>query len=274
MPNETAKEVLAAAVAALEAGQRVAMLTVVRTVGSTPRRGGAKMLLAEDGRMAGTIGGGTLEERALQEAAQALKEGRSRLTHYELTGAGENSLGLCGGSMDVSIEILEPPLRLLLVGAGHIAVPLAAMAVMTSMDVIIVDDRPEYATRERFPSAKEVHVVAYDRNTRTLGPLPVSITPSTAVVIATWGWDEAALRQVLPTPAYYIGLVASRHKKKLIFDHLVKEGFTVSELERVRAPAGLDVGRDMPGEIAVSILAEILMVRNRLTGRPLMERHW
>ncbi len=269
MANETVKDVLAAAVAALEVGQRVVLLTVVRAVGSTPRRTGAKMLLRDDGSFVGTIGGGTLEEKALQDATGALKEGRSRLQHYEFSGKGEDSVGLCGGAVDVSIEVLEPALRLVLVGAGHIAVPLAAMAAMTGMDVMVVDDRAEYLRKERFPSAKEVHTVLYDRATETLAPLPVAITPSTAVVIATWGWDEPALRQVLRTPAYYIGLVASRRKMKLIFDDLRNEGFAVAELERVRAPAGLDVGRDAPGEIAVSILAEILMVRNGLSGLPL-----
>lgn len=271
MPNETIKEVLAAAVAALDAGQRAAMLTLVHSQGSTPRHSGAKMLLRADGSVVGTIGGGTLEERALLDARQAIGEGRSRLLHYEFSGRAEGSVGLCGGAVEVSIEILEPSLRLLIIGAGHIAQPLAAIAGLCGLAVIVVDDRPEWANRERFPTAKEIHIVAYERETETLAPLPVTITPSTAVLLATWGWDEPALAQVLDTPAFYLGLVASRRKLKLIIEALAGRGIDPALMERVHAPAGLDVGGETPGEIAVSIMAEILMVRHGGTGQAIRD---
>jgi xanthine dehydrogenase accessory factor len=269
MANETVLEVLQAAVSALQAGQRAALLTVVRSVGSTPRHSGAKMLLRQDGTVVGTIGGGTLEERAIRDAQDVLKTGRSTLKSYEFGGKTDESVGLCGGSVDVSIEALVPPTRLVIIGAGHIAQPLAAMAGMVGMDVIVVDDRPEWASPERFPKAKAVHIVAYDRASETLAPLPVDITPSTAVVLATWGWDEPALRQVITTPAFYIGLVASRRKLKLIFDSLSKGGIDPALIARVHSPAGLDLGAENPGEIALSIMAEILAVRNAASGQPL-----
>ena len=266
MANDSVIDVLQGAVSAANAGQRAALLTVVRASGSTPRRAGAKMLLREDGTCLGTIGGGTLEERAVLDARQALQEGTTLLAHYDISGQDEASLGLCGGVVDVSIEVLLPPPRLVIIGAGHIAQPLASMASMVGMHVIIIDDRPDWASAERFPTAKEIHVIAYDRATEALAPLPVEITSATAVVLATWGWDEPALLLVLPTPAFYIGLVASRRKLNLISKRLAAQGLDSQMMDRVHAPAGLDLGGDTPGDIALTIMAEIQRTRHATSG--------
>lgn len=269
MADHSVLDVLQAAVSALQSGQRAALLTIVRSHGSTPRHSGAKMLLQEDGAQMGTIGGGTLEESALRDAQQALIEGQSRLTTYELSGKTEQSVGLCGGAVEVSIEVLMPAAQLVIIGAGHIAQPLAAMAGMTGMDVIIVDDRPDWATHERFPQAKQIHVVNYDRSSETLAPLPLEITSSTAVVVATWGWDEPALRQILATPAFYIGLIGSKRKLALLADSLQAHGVDLELFKRVHAPIGLDLGGETPGEIALSVMAEIQLVRHGGSGQPL-----
>jgi xanthine dehydrogenase accessory factor len=268
MANETILEVLQAAVGALEAGQRAALLTVVRSAGSTPRHSGAKMLLRADGSLVGTIGGGTLEERAIVEAQQALASGRSALASYEFSGTGDDSVGLCGGQVEVAIDVLMPASRLIMIGAGHISQALALMAATAGMSVEVVDDRPEWASADRFPGAR-CHIVAYDRASETLAPLPIEITPSTALVLATWGWDEPALRQILSSSAYYIGLVASRRKLKLISDRLRAAGVAQEQIDLIHAPAGLDLGAEAPGEIAVAILAEIMLVRNQASGQPL-----
>ncbi len=269
MANETILAVLQAAVSALEAGQRAALLTIVHAVGSTPRRAGAKMLVRADGACVGTIGGGAFEERALLDAQQALSGGGPAVKHYDVSGEPDDTLGLCGGVIDVSIEILVPDPRLVIIGAGHIGQALATLAGLTGMDVVIIDDRPQWATPERFPAARQIHVVAYERSSETLAPLPQEITPSTAVVVATWGWDEPALRQILATPAFYIGLVGSRRKRALIAGKLTQHGVDEHAIVRVRAPAGLDLGGDSPGEIALSIMAEIQLARSGRTGQPL-----
>lgn len=269
MGNETPLEVLQAATAALATGQRAALLMVVHAAGSTPRHGGAKMLVRADGSLVGTIGGGTLEERAVVDALAAMQTGRFVLKRYEFSGRHEESVGLCGGMVDVAIDVLLPPMQLIVIGAGHIAQPLVAMAGMSGVDVIVVDDRSAWANRERFPAARDIHIVPYDRQTETLGQMPIRVTPETAIVLATWGWDEPALRQVIASPAFYIGLVASRRKLKLIFDILAERGIDAALIERVHAPAGLDLGAETPAEIAVSILAEILQVRAAATGQSL-----
>jgi xanthine dehydrogenase accessory factor len=269
MANETVLDVLNAAVSALQAGQRAALLTIVRSHGSTPRHSGAKMLLRQDGTQIGTIGGGTLEEAAVRDAHVALKQGRSAFNTYELSGRTADSVGLCGGAVEVSIEVLMPAAQLVIIGAGHIAQPLAAMAGMIGMDVNVIDDRADWATRARFPQAKELHVVSYDRATETLAALPVQITPSTAIVVATWGWDEPALRQVLASPAFYIGLIGSKRKLAFMAEILQQHGADMDLFTRVHAPIGLDLGGETPGEIALSIIAEIQLVRHGASGQPI-----
>ncbi len=260
----------------LERGQAVALATVVRVRGSAPRHDGARMLIWADGRIQGTVGGATLEQRVIADARRALGQRQSRLERYVFnTHDDPESVGLCGGSVEVHIEVLEPETTLVLIGAGHIARPLAQMAALIGMRVGVVDDRAEFADRARFPKGAEVAQVAYDAESEGLAPLPVALTPSSYVVVATWGWDEPALAQILaadPPPAY-VGLVASPTKARVLRDRLVKRGLSAEAVGRIRAPVGLDLGAETPEEIALSILAEILTVRRQASGAPLQELH-
>lgn len=267
-------EVNEAAIRALEQGERVALATVVRVRGSAPRHEGARMVIWADGRIVGTVGGATLEQKVIQHAQQALRTRRGRVEKYLLsTDEDPRSLGLCGGEVEVHIEVLEPQATLLIIGAGHIATPLSRMAEQTGMRVVVADDRPEFANQERFPEAHELLQVDYDPESEQLSEIGFTPSPSNYVVVATWGWDEPALAQVLsaaPQPAY-VGLVASPTKARVIFERLRESGISSDALEAVRAPAGLDLGAESPGEIALSILAEILLVQRGASGRPLIE---
>jgi xanthine dehydrogenase accessory factor len=167
------------------------------------------------------------------------------------------------------VDVIQPRPELLVIGAGHIGLALATIGRIVGMRVVVIDDRPEWA--ERFPDADEVVIVPYDPETETLQPIPVAITPSTHIVVATWGWDEPALAQVATSPAPYIGLVASRRKAKIIFDGLLERGVPEEVLANVRVPAGLDLRAETPPEIALSIMAEILLLQRDATGLPLME---
>jgi xanthine dehydrogenase accessory factor len=268
-------EVSEEALAALQRGESVALATVVRVRGSAPRHAGARMLVWPDGRIVGTVGGATLEQRVIEHAQEALRKRRSRYETYALTPQGDmESLGLCGGEVEVHIEVLEPTATLYVIGAGHVALPLAEMAHHLGMRVVIVDDRPEFATQERFPHADRVGVVNYDPEREELGQLPIPLDPSCHVVVATWGWDEPALAQVLaadPPPAY-VGLVASRTKVRVIRHRLEEQGFAPETLDRIWAPIGLDLGAETPGEIALSILAEILLQARGGNAQPLSRK--
>jgi xanthine dehydrogenase accessory factor len=261
-----------AALLALERGEMVALATVVQVRGSAPRHDGARMLVWSDGHIVGTVGGATLEERVIQHAQEGLHANRSRLEKYLFTTEDNpESVGLCGGEVMVSIEILQPSPTLLIIGAGHVALALSQIAQPLEMRLVVVDDRAEFLTVERFPQAKQLICVRYDRKTEHLEPIPVSLTPSTYVIVATWGWDEPALAQILkarPVPAY-VGLISSKTKWRVIREKLLARGIPAEDLEGVHAPAGLELGAETPGEIALSILAEMLAVRKHAAALPM-----
>jgi len=252
---------------ALGRGEMVCLATVVRVRGSAPRHTGARLLVWPDGKFHGTIGGGTLEWRVIEDARAALVEGGPQFKNYVFdTHGGSDSVGLCGGSVDVHMDILKPDPVLLIVGAGHIAQPLAQMASLLDLRVVVVDDCREWANRERFPTAADVVVVDYEPTTETLAPIPIRMTPSTYVVITTWGYDLPALEQAIAQHPAYIGLVASPTKAKELFKRMIAKGVSPESLQRVNTPAGLDIGSEAPAEVALAILAEVVAVQRDGSG--------
>jgi xanthine dehydrogenase accessory factor len=254
------QEVFAAVADALERGEPAALVTIVSTMGSTPQRVGAKMLVFADGRLVGTIGGGCYENDAFWKAREAITNRRPQLVHYELSDDFAQETGLiCGGQMDVYIEPIEPSPELYVIGAGHVGFHLARLAHEVGFRVHVVDDREKFANSERFPTAAEV--VAED--------IPVWIgrarIPAHAyVVIVTRGHtnDLDALRALAPRELRYLGLIGSRAKVARIYDALRDEAVPADQLRSVHAPIGLDIGAVTPQEIAVSILAELIAVKH------------
>ncbi len=152
-----------------------------------------------------------------------------------------------------------PRIRLIIIGAGHVGQAVATLAAQTDFDVWVVDDRDQYANRERFAAAQRILVGPIDEVIPTL-----PITPETYALIVTrgHGHDQEALYHLAPKPAGYVGLIGSRRKIRLIFENLLQAGITPSDLERVTAPVGLDIGSQTVPEIAVSIVAELIARRN------------
>jgi xanthine dehydrogenase accessory factor len=250
---------MAAAAEALKRGEAVALVTVVRSRGSTPQRAGAKMLVFADGRTIGTIGGGCYENDAFWKARAALESGKSQLLHYELNDdfAQENGL-VCGGQMDVHVDPLEPTPHLYIVGAGHVGWHLGRFAADAGFRIHVVDDREKFASAERFPEAEEV-VAESIPDWLHRADLP----PSAFVVVVTRGHthDLEAMRSLAARDFRYLGLIGSRAKVRRIYDMLLAEGMPAECLDRVHAPIGLDIGAVTPAEIAVSIVAELIAVR-------------
>jgi xanthine dehydrogenase accessory factor len=251
--------VMAAAAEALKRGEAVALVTVVRSRGSTPQRAGAKMLVFADGRTIGTIGGGCYENDAFWKARAALESGKSQLLHYELNDdfAQENGL-VCGGQMDVHVDPLEPTPHLYIVGAGHVGWHLGRFAADAGFRIHVVDDREKFASAERFPDAEEV-VAESIPDWLHRADLPTSAF----VVVVTRGHthDLDAMRSLAARDFRYLGLIGSRAKVRRIYDMLLAEGMPAECLDRVHAPIGLDIGAVTPAEIAVSIVAELIAVR-------------
>lgn len=164
-------------------------------------------------------------------------------------------------------ELFAPPPSLIVLGAGHVGKALAGLARGLGVSVTVIDDRPEYASRERFPEADRVIAAPIGEALRSL-----AIGPKAAIVVAmrSHDLDYDATAGALRTPARYVGLMGARRKAVLVTERLVAEGFPIERVRALRAPIGLDIGARTPGEIAVSILAEWLMVRQGGTGSPML----
>jgi len=243
----------------LRNGRRGALITIVETVGSTPRKAGAKMLLTDEGKLVGTVGGGCVEADLVAYARRVMSEGTPATVDVDLTAKTqeENDM-LCGGKMKAFIEPIVADEKLVILGAGHISQALHDLAL--DLRIAVTDDRPQFANAERFPRAAQILAEPFEQQFEHQ-----MIDAATYIVIATRGhsWDEFCMEQALRTPARYIGLIGSRTKVMLFRKNLREKGFSDEELARVVCPAGLDIGAETPEEIALSILAQIVCVRRR-----------
>ena len=340
----------------LSQGEKAVLATVIQQSGSAPRKGGAQMVVREDGSFVGSIGGGRLEGEVLSEARTVVARNKGKILDFHLTGTevAETEM-ICGGDVTVFLEplsseltdlyaelldlhkqgeeavlatvISEGPIQegmvqkglisaegrsigplaldqkalqtaqevmkekkvrlipyqkgklylepvfsepvLYIFGAGHISRYIAPVAHIVGFEVIVVDDRKEFANREHFPQADEIWVEEFER-------VGVKIEPDeqTYMVVVTRGhmYDYTVLKQVLPMKSRYIGMIGSRRKRDLIYKQLIQDGYTQEELDRIHAPIGLAINAETPEEIAVSIVAELIKVRGE--GRPAHEKEW
>ena len=244
---------------ASEAGERVALATVVGVEGSAPRHGGARMVVWPDGRIVGTIGGGTLEHRVIAEAQEALLAGRPRRYAVNLT----RDLGMCcGGAMEVYIEPQEPRPHLILFGAGHVALAAGRQADALSFRVTVVDDREDWNSPERFPFAERLLVDAR-AYARTLDGAP---TRWVFVTTHEHALDQDLIEILLPRAWAWIGLIGSKVKVTRFFLRLRAAGMDPARFASLRSPVGLDIGAETPEEIAVSVAAQWVQVRRQKGG--------
>jgi xanthine dehydrogenase accessory factor len=237
-----------------------ALVTVISASGSTPREEGAKMLVRADGSILGTIGGGRVEEMAIKEAIAAIRTGKTKRLFYRLK-EGEETGMVCGGDMELFIEpVLSSPT--LFIGGGHIALALTKMSKLAGFKIVVIDDRPEFATPQRFPEAEQTIVVDYARAFSRL-----TVRKSDYIVIVTHAHkgDEVVLEGALKTGAKYTGMIGSKPKNDIVFSHLRAKGVPQELLNKVHTPIGLKINAQAPAEIAVSILAEIIQVRRSST---------
>jgi xanthine dehydrogenase accessory factor len=337
----------------LETEPNVAVATIVRTRGSSPREVGARMLVKPDGAIDGTVGGGCGEAEVWRTALEVMADEKPRMVVVDLTNEiAINTDGVCGGVLDIFVEpwhkngtniasdVLEavahrriaatatvvsrsrgmpadlgekllivdgqlrsggfawdvlqervladapgviaggesqskaytledgqvsvffdlalPKPTLVVVGAGHVAQPIAQVGRLLDFDVVVIDDRPSFANADRFPDASQIIVEEFSSALDK-----IEITPTTYVVLVTRAhtYDVHALRKIVQKPAAYIGMIGSRRRVYAVFKLLRDEGVAVEDLLRVHAPIGLDIKTETPGEIAISVGAEILKAR-------------
>ena len=233
-----------------------ALCTITNTYGSSPGKEGFMMVVFDDGRTVGTVGGGILEGQIAKDAIDVIKSGKSQNKTYVLSDVGLKSK--CGGKVDVFIKVFGIREKLLIVGGGHVALEIYKLAKLLNFYTVIFEDREEYGNRGRFKEADEIIVGDIDKELKNY-----LIDSNCYIVIVTGGHeqDEVALRSVIKSEARYIGMIGSKNKVKFIFDRLKSEG--IEEINRVYAPIGLKLGGDKPSEIALSILSEIMLVKNK-----------
>jgi xanthine dehydrogenase accessory factor len=264
-------------------GQTAVLATIIAIQGSTPRDLGSKMLIRSDGTILGSIGGGNLEALVCREALKAIKEGKPKVLHFDLTGKEASAGGetietgmICGGDADIYIEPILPEETLYIFGAGHISLYLARMGRILGFRIVVVDEREMFANKERFPEAENI----YAENFGSVFP-KLQLTKPYYIVIVTRGhrYDQEVLEWAVGTEAKYIGMIGSRAKNNAVFSNLKNKGIPQELLENVHAPIGLNIGAETPEEIAVSILAEIIQVRRekgfsqgRICGAPPLPR--
>lgn len=248
------QDVLRGITAALDAGERAALATVVSTSGSTPQRPGARLLVRADGSLMGTVGGGAIEHHVRDALLAVLNGAQASLLRCDLG----RDLGMsCGGSMEIFVEpILSLP-RLVICGAGHVAHATAPIARSVGFDVSIVDERAELNHEERFPGCRLL----------VCSPRQASLTLSAHAdewvlfLSHSHAVDLDALLAFAARPHRYLGLMGSRRKVLRMLRAAEQQGAQIPS-ERLYAPVGLSLGAVTPAEIAVSIIAELVAVRH------------
>ena len=252
-------------------GRRGAVATIVNSRGSIPSFQSAKMLVRDDGSIAGTVGGGCVEAEVWQAAREVMAQERPRTVRFDLNQNPKDDTGLvCGGTLEIFIEPVLPSPSLYIFGAGHVALELFKAARNLGFDCIVADDRDTYANAERFPGAAQIVARDFDEAFQELAP-----AESAYIVIATRGHrdDMRVLRWAVQTPAHYIGMIGSKRKVITILRELTREGLNPELFDRVHSPVGLDIGAVTPEEIAVSIAAELIAVR-RHSERAVPHMSW
>lgn len=239
-------------------GRPIVLATIVKRIGSTPRKDCARMLILDDGSTIGSIGGGCVEAEVWSLAREVLRTRRARLARFELNEDSAEEEGLvCGGTVEVFVEPIMSEPRLIILGAGHLGKAVAEIAHRIAFKITVIDDRESFANRERFPDAEAVVVSNFSK-----AFVDLSVDENCYILVVTRGHkhDQAATEAAIKTPARYVGLVGSRRKIKLIVEALLEKGVNADLFDRLYAPIGLDIGSETPEEIAVSVTAELIAV--------------
>ena len=265
-PADKAAEVAGALRMALEEERPICMVTVLDST-VTGVEQGDRMLVRPDGSTERSLGDGGLDAAAREAALELLERERSEIREL-------------ADGVRAFVEVLEPPLQLLICGAGHDAAPLVSQAAALGWSPAVVDDRPEFLNHERFPEA--AGFVTVERPGKIAEVAPVDERTHVVVMTHNFLRDKDYLRSLLDSPARFIAMLGPAVRTERVFAELRAEGVAIgeSELERIHAPAGLDLGAEGPDEIAAAICAEIVAVkRGREAGflkdraGPIHERH-
>ncbi len=250
------RDVISCLAKSIETGEDVALATIISTKGSTPRGITSKMLVYSNGRIKGTVGGGAIEGLTIKKAIECIKKGESGIFSFDLTAKGNTNM-ICSGKAEIFIEVYNKAFRIIVLGAGHVSFKLSEAFDVAGYSYTIVDDRAEYTNKERFPNASKILTEEPYKALDNLKP-----DNNTYIVIVTRGHssDKECLLASMKSKASYIGMIGSKSKVAKTFEDLKKEKMDPLKDERVFSPIGLNIGGETPGEIAISVLSQIMAV--------------
>jgi len=240
-------------------GQKCAVATIVQVNGSIPSFESAKILVREDGSFMGTVGGGCVEAEVWNAAREVIETEKPRHLSFSLGQDAAYDEGLiCGGQLNIFVEPVIPQPRAFIFGGGHVSKGISKIATLAGFSTSIVDNREAFANAERFPEAEATYALEYED---VFPKLPVN--SSSYIIIVTRGHrdDMRVLRWAVNTPAKYIAMIGSKRKTISVVHELEKEGIPREAFDKVFAPMGLEIGAEMPEEIAISVVAEMIAVR-------------
>jgi len=240
-------------------GQKCAIATIVQVNGSIPSFESAKILVREDGSFLGTVGGGCVEAEVWNAAREVIETEKPRHLSFSLGQDAAYDEGLiCGGQLNIFVEPVIPQPRAFIFGVGHVSKGISRIATLAGFSTSIIDNREAFANAERFPEAEATYAEEYED---AFPKLPVNSTSYIIIVTRGHRDDMRVLRWAVNTPAKYIAMIGSKRKTISVVHELEKEGLPREALEKVFAPMGLEIGAELPEEIAISVVAEMIAVR-------------
>lgn len=240
-----------------------ALCTIINQSGSTPRHVGSKMIVTPDGGVIGSVGGGELEHRVINSALMCILEKRSEILSYKLNDLEKGDPGVCGGYMEIFVEPIKLPTQLVIVGGGHVGKALVYLAKWLGYYVILSDDRQDFCSPDAVPGADDYVVCPLSEI-----PERVQIDSATYVILTTRGVkvDIPGLPKILETEAAYFGIIGSKRRWITTRQELIQMGICETLLDNVNSPIGIDIGAETPEEIAMSIMAEVMIHQKGKSG--------
>ncbi|HKJ38175.1 MAG TPA: XdhC family protein [Anaerolineales bacterium] len=251
-----------------ENNESASLCTVTKSEGSTPRHVGSKMLVYADGKFIGTVGGGELESRVIKSALESLKSGEAQTLSYTMADPSRGDPGVCGGTVEVFVEPILPPATVVVIGGGHVGKAVVYLAKWLGFRVVVSDDRQEFCNPESVPGADAYYPVEMGKLAENL-----KVTSQTYLVVTSRGSaiDAKGLPSLLDSDAAYIGVIGSKRRWLTTVKALKEQGVVDELISKVHSPMGLELNAETPEEIAVSIMAEILMLKDKGTGKSMKE---
>lgn len=238
--------------------KKICYAFIIKREGSSPRGIGTSMVIKENGEFFGTVGGGKVEFATIAAAKQCIKEETSKTISLDIYFE-ENGEKTCTGKVEIFIKIYMPQKKLIIAGAGNVAYCLYKFADLSGFSVYVFDDREDLLTKERYPKAAKL---IYGKISDTIKSYDLDKNSFVVITSGSTKSDENILKEVITKNTAYVGMLGSKNKISTIMDNLLRQNIDIECLKKVYAPIGIGIGGETPEEVALSILSEIVLIKN------------